>query len=155
MASEARALGLRFSPQLPSAFDLVSKVILVSTFLPSYPASIWLTGQSSHVGRDTGQTSRVSGDTGQSPRMAGARAGLAVVFQGSGTGSSIYPSYDRQQLFKSFLLCFSISKTRIVVAPTSLGVGDLHMWGSTCPTLGAAHGSHMCSVSSGDPRIAT
>lgn len=145
MASEARALGLRFSPQLPSAFDLVSKVILVSTFLPSYPASIWLTGQSSHVGRDTGQ----------SPRMAGVRAGLAVVFQGSGTGSSIYPSYDRQQLFKSFLLCFSISKTRIVVAPTSLGVGDLHMWGSTCPTLGAAHGSHMCSVSSGDPRIAT
>ena len=69
MASEAKALGHRFAPQLPSALDLVSKVILVSTFLPSYPASIWLPGQSSHVGRDRGQSLRVSGDTGQSPHM--------------------------------------------------------------------------------------
>lgn len=70
MASEAKALGHRFSPQLPSALDLVSKVILVSTFLPSYPASIWLPGQSSHVGRDTGQSSRASRDMGQSSRVS-------------------------------------------------------------------------------------
>lgn len=56
-------------------------------------------------------------------------------FRSQSTRVSIYPSCDHEQLFNSFLHCFSVCKTGVIVAPASPGVGGLHAWGSTCPAL--------------------
>ena len=71
---------------------------------------------------------------GQSSCVGGAWPALTA-FRCQSTSFSIYPSCDHKQLFNSFLHCFSVCKTGIIVAPTSPGIGGLHMRGSTCTWL--------------------
>lgn len=109
---------------LPSTLDLVSKVILLWTFLPlclflaSWPIITWKS-------RGTSLQSDV---------------------RCSNTGATVYLSCGREQSFNSFLLWLSVCKTGIMLAPMSPGrtllcLQALHAWS------GAR--THMHSVSLG------
>lgn len=97
---------------LPSTLDLVSKVILMWTFLPlclflaSWPIITWKS-------RGTSLRSDV---------------------RCSNTGATVYLSCGREQSFNSFLLWLSFCKTGIMLAPTSPGRGSTYSMLGAVPT---------------------
>lgn len=124
MASEAKALGHR----LPHNF---------SPDLTWSPRSFWCQLSSAHTPPPPGCLANhhvCMWGVGQSSCVGGAWPALTA-FRCQSTSFSIYPSCDHKQLFNSFLHCFSVCKTGIIVVPTSPGIGGLHMRGSTCTWL--------------------